>query len=449
MAPRSQVSGWSADEALELLYAAHWRRLVRLAVLLVRDVGTAEEIVQECFVAVHGRWNRLEDPDKALAYLRQSVVNRSRSHLRHLAVVRRHVDREQPPEPAAAADLATYDHDRRETVLAALGTLAASPARGAGPALLPRSLRGGDRRHPGDQPRRGEEPRLAWRRRLAHPARRGPRGVSMNDDQLRQLLRDAVSDVEPDDRIEELRASVRPGVPVVRVFHARPWYAAAAIVAAVICLVAYVVNVASNNSAEPGYAGQPDGSSGPPTVIATDTAAADPSSSPSGDTHEYAVYYVGKDPHEKPVLFRELHGGAEATSAGQLAQEGLQTTPLDPDYSHHVACGGSPGREAAHGDRTHHGEPGLRLPAAPAGRHVAGVRPGRGPAGRVHAPGGVPHPPPGAVHDARGAGSATCSAFPPPDPSTRTGCWTRCRTSASRPPTRAIRCRATRCASPG
>jgi len=123
MAPRSQVSGWSADEALELLYAAHWRRLVRLAVLLVRDVGTAEEIVQECFVAVHGRWNRLEDPDKALAYLRQSVVNRSRSHLRHLAVVRRHVDREQPPEPAAAADLTTYDHDRRETVLAALGTL--------------------------------------------------------------------------------------------------------------------------------------------------------------------------------------------------------------------------------------------------------------------------------------------------------------------------------------
>ena len=55
MAPRSQATSWSADEALELLHAAHWRRLVRLAVLLVQDVGTAEEIVQECFVAVHGR----------------------------------------------------------------------------------------------------------------------------------------------------------------------------------------------------------------------------------------------------------------------------------------------------------------------------------------------------------------------------------------------------------
>ena len=61
MAPRSQNTSWSADEALELLYAAHWRRLVRLAFLLVHDVGTAEEIVQECFVAVHGRWSRLHD----------------------------------------------------------------------------------------------------------------------------------------------------------------------------------------------------------------------------------------------------------------------------------------------------------------------------------------------------------------------------------------------------
>ena len=98
MAPRRQATGWSADEALELLYAAHWRRLVRLAVLLVHDVGTAEEIVQDSFVAVHAEWGRLHDPDKALAYLRQSVVNRSRSHLRHLAVVRRHAEREQPPD---------------------------------------------------------------------------------------------------------------------------------------------------------------------------------------------------------------------------------------------------------------------------------------------------------------------------------------------------------------
>ena len=71
--------GWSADEALEQLYAAHWRRLVRLAVLLLRDQGAAEEVVQDSFVAMHSKWGRLHDPDKALAYLRQTVVNRSRS----------------------------------------------------------------------------------------------------------------------------------------------------------------------------------------------------------------------------------------------------------------------------------------------------------------------------------------------------------------------------------
>jgi RNA polymerase sigma-70 factor (sigma-E family) len=124
MAPtRSQPSGWSADEALELLYAAHWRRLVRLAVLLVHDVGTAEEIVQDCFVSVHARWNRLHDPDKALAYLRQSVVNRSRSHLRHLSVVRRHAAREVAMESAAGADQPAYEQARRATVLDALRRL--------------------------------------------------------------------------------------------------------------------------------------------------------------------------------------------------------------------------------------------------------------------------------------------------------------------------------------
>jgi RNA polymerase sigma-70 factor (sigma-E family) len=116
-------TGWSADEALEQLYAAHWRRLVRLAVLLVRDQGSAEEIVQDCFVAVHARWARLHDPDRALAYLRRSVVNRSRSHLRHLAVVRRHAEREAPPAPVVGADSNAYDAARRTTVLDALRQL--------------------------------------------------------------------------------------------------------------------------------------------------------------------------------------------------------------------------------------------------------------------------------------------------------------------------------------
>ena len=114
---------WSADEALEQLYAAHWRELVRLSVLLLRDVGAAEEVVQDAFVAVHGRWDRIRDPAKALAYLRQSVVNRSRSALRHRAVVQRHLASQPPPTTAAPADERSLVADRRAAVLDAMRAL--------------------------------------------------------------------------------------------------------------------------------------------------------------------------------------------------------------------------------------------------------------------------------------------------------------------------------------
>ena len=102
----STAPRWDADAAVDELYAAHYRQLVRLSVLLVRDVETAEEVVQDSFVAMHGRWRRLRDPDKGLAYLRQTVVNRSRSVLRHRGVQRRGPQlqggrRRLPPHPRA------------------------------------------------------------------------------------------------------------------------------------------------------------------------------------------------------------------------------------------------------------------------------------------------------------------------------------------------------------
>src|ERR1039458_2079143 len=74
---------WDADRAVTAIYSEHYRSLVRLAAFLVRDTATAEEVVQDSFVAMHGAWRRLRDSDKALSYLRQSVVNRSRPALRH------------------------------------------------------------------------------------------------------------------------------------------------------------------------------------------------------------------------------------------------------------------------------------------------------------------------------------------------------------------------------
>ncbi|HWB67400.1 MAG TPA: SigE family RNA polymerase sigma factor [Mycobacteriales bacterium] len=88
-----------ADQALVALYLAHYRSLVRIAALLLHDVPAAEDVVQDAFVAMHGAWRRLRDPDKAVPYLRQAVVNRARSRLRHLEVV----ERKTPPPPPAGA----------------------------------------------------------------------------------------------------------------------------------------------------------------------------------------------------------------------------------------------------------------------------------------------------------------------------------------------------------
>jgi RNA polymerase sigma-70 factor (sigma-E family) len=112
---------WDADTAVDELYAAHYRRLVRLSVLLVRDPETAEEVVQDSFVAMHSRWRSLRDPDKGLAYLRQTVVNRSRSVLRHRGVQARHVPSPLPDHPGADEDAVAAE--RRQEVLDALREL--------------------------------------------------------------------------------------------------------------------------------------------------------------------------------------------------------------------------------------------------------------------------------------------------------------------------------------
>jgi len=117
----SASSTWDADDAVTELYVAHYRRLVRLSVLLVRDVETAEEVVQDSFVAMHDRWRRLRDPDTALAYLRQTVVNRSRSVVRRRVVAARHVPEAPPHEPGA--DVETVVAERRTHVLDALAAL--------------------------------------------------------------------------------------------------------------------------------------------------------------------------------------------------------------------------------------------------------------------------------------------------------------------------------------
>jgi RNA polymerase sigma-70 factor (sigma-E family) len=70
------------DEAIAILWHQHRPRLVRLAVGLTGDAGAAEEIVQDAFAALLGRWGYLRDAAAAHAYLRRVVVNKARAHRR-------------------------------------------------------------------------------------------------------------------------------------------------------------------------------------------------------------------------------------------------------------------------------------------------------------------------------------------------------------------------------
>ena len=111
----------SADEAVTVLYAAHWHPLVRLATLLTRDASVAEELVQEAFVSLHRRWGSLADPAAAHGYLRTTVVNNARSALRHRGVEERY-RQPGPPEPAGPEERAVQSSEDAR-VMAALRTL--------------------------------------------------------------------------------------------------------------------------------------------------------------------------------------------------------------------------------------------------------------------------------------------------------------------------------------
>jgi RNA polymerase sigma-70 factor (sigma-E family) len=103
-------------------YRANYRSLVKLAGLLLDDVGACEEVVQDAFVKVFGTARTLRDPDRLPAYLRSAVLNGARSRLRRrdvrgrLAVVRADSGPEQPEAGAVRRD------DRR-AVLEALRRL--------------------------------------------------------------------------------------------------------------------------------------------------------------------------------------------------------------------------------------------------------------------------------------------------------------------------------------
>ena len=86
----------TSEVSLGELYHVHRVGLVRLAVLLVDDRTTAEDVVQDAFAGLHARWRSLQDPDLAVAY--RSVLRRRRTAR---AYVPPHEPHGQSPEDAA------------------------------------------------------------------------------------------------------------------------------------------------------------------------------------------------------------------------------------------------------------------------------------------------------------------------------------------------------------
>lgn len=106
---------------LEDLYRTHRMRLVRLAILLVDEPATAEDVVQEAFTGLHRHWSGLRDEAAALGYLRTAVVNGSRSVLRRRRTARAYVPPHNPnARSAESLAMLTAEH---QAVVTALGRL--------------------------------------------------------------------------------------------------------------------------------------------------------------------------------------------------------------------------------------------------------------------------------------------------------------------------------------
>lgn len=90
---RGQMVGWELAVAgereagvwpsgFEVFYTEHYDGMLRMARLVTSGIHLAEEVVQDAFIELARRW---EDVAKPEAYLRSTVINRSRTRARRAA----------------------------------------------------------------------------------------------------------------------------------------------------------------------------------------------------------------------------------------------------------------------------------------------------------------------------------------------------------------------------
>ncbi len=117
---RSSARRESGDDLLVRLFTDHYTSLVRLASLLLDDIPSCEEVVQDAFVKMQTLRSRPE-VGKEAAFLRSVVLNGARSRMRRRAVRRRALlDR---PEYGASAEFTTLERLANEDLIEAVRNL--------------------------------------------------------------------------------------------------------------------------------------------------------------------------------------------------------------------------------------------------------------------------------------------------------------------------------------
>jgi RNA polymerase sigma-70 factor (sigma-E family) len=102
------------ERGLDELYRAHAPEALRLAYLLTGERALAEDLVQDAFVKVLGRFHDLRNRDAFWWYLRRTIVNLAHSQFRRRRVERAWFERQRPDDAVPdAGDLGERDRLQR------------------------------------------------------------------------------------------------------------------------------------------------------------------------------------------------------------------------------------------------------------------------------------------------------------------------------------------------
>ena len=114
-----------ARQPVSALFEAHALGLVRLAKVMLGDQSIAEDVVQDAFVGMYRRWASLQDREKALGYLRMSVLNGCRTAHRNRTRRERALLLTPDADAIASAEESALIGEANREVLAALRALPA------------------------------------------------------------------------------------------------------------------------------------------------------------------------------------------------------------------------------------------------------------------------------------------------------------------------------------